>query len=105
MFETPLSFVVFSTNTRVLRIVNRLIDKHEAWSSTPTGDANEVLEVLERERPNMFLVAVGAESAHVETWEQYCETHDIALIQHYGGGSGLLYNSIMQYLNSKEQKS
>ena len=105
MFDIPLSFVVFSTNAQVLRVVNRLIDKHEAWSSTPIEDAKEVLEVLESECPNMFLVAVGAESAHVEAWEQYCETHDIALIQHYGGGSGLLYNSIMQYLDSKEQKS
>lgn len=105
MYDTPLTFVVFSTNSQVLRIVNRLINKQERWECTSVEDPAQVLSVLSTQRPNIFLVAVGAIQTDLELWQEYCKAHQISLIQHYGGGSGLLYNSVQQYLDSKEQKS
>lgn len=82
-------------------IVVRLINNKEDWKATGVLTDNEAKAAWELAPFDIVLLGSGIEP-EFETGLRHFFTgqkKDIIIIQHYGGGSGLLYNEIMEALN------
>jgi hypothetical protein len=82
-------------------IVVRLINNKEEWKATGVLTDNEAKTAWESASFDIVLLGSGIEP-ECETGLRHFFTgqkQDIIIIQHYGGGSGLLYNEIFEALN------
>lgn len=82
-------------------IVVRLINNKEEWEATGVLTDNEAKEAWQLHPFDIILLGSGIEPG-CETGLRHFFTEkkqDMIIIQHYGGGSGLLYNEIMEALN------
>ena len=104
MLHTPIKFVAFNTNEQILRILVRILKRGASWECSGFSKIEQVQNALEQ-RPDVLVIGVGGQEKYVQQWSEYCETAGIHIIHHYGGGSGLLFNSIQAYLDQKEQSS
>ena len=104
MLHTPIKFVAFNTNEQILRILVRILKRGASWECSGIAQIEEVQSALEG-KPDVLVIGVGGQEKYVREWSEYCKTAGIHIIHHYGGGSGLLFNSIQAYLEQKEQSS
>jgi hypothetical protein len=102
MFDRTLKFVYFTTNRDMLRIMSRLLRRGKNWSVQVTDD-KEHFKSLISDRPDILLIGPGADTNDIRSWQTLSKSYGSTLIEHFGGGSGLLYNEIQQYLDSLEQ--
>ena len=104
MLHTPIKFVAFNTNEQILRILVRILKRGASWECSGIAQIEQVQSALEG-KPDVLVIGVGGREQYVAQWTNYCESHNIHIIHHYGGGSGLLFNSIQAYLDQREQSS
>ena len=104
MLHTPIKFVAFNTNEQILRILMRILKRGASWECSGIAEIEQVQSALEG-KPDVLVIGVGGQERYVAQWTNYCESQGIHIIHHYGGGSGLLFNSIQAYLDQKEQSS
>lgn len=102
MFEQTLKFVYFTTNRDMLRIMSRLLRRGKNWSVEVTDDKEQIKRLI-ADRPDVILIGPGADTNDISSWKTLSKSYGSTLIEHFGGGSGLLYNEIQQYLDSLEQ--
>lgn len=102
MFDRTLKFVYFATNPDLLRIMSRLLRRGKNWSVEVTDD-KEHFKLLIADCPDILLIGPGANASEIHSWKILGQSYGSTLIEHFGGGSGLLYNEIQHYLDSQEQ--
>ena len=84
----------------ILSTILRLIHKKEGWTAVGAASAAEAEAVCTATPINLVLFGAGVD----ENEEQQLRTNlpalrpDIKFVQHYGGGSGLLYGEVLQAL-------
>lgn len=85
----------------ILDTVVRLINNHEHWFGKGASDIDEAMNDLNHAPYEIVLLGCGIEPEYEEQLRSYIETHfpQMTIVQHYGGGSGLLSNEIMEALN------
>ena len=88
----------FGKNPEILPVVLRLINASEDWEGEGSLRLEEIKSRLNEESFNLLLLGGGlspTEEAELRAW---CQTNHpkLPIIQHFGGGSGLLYNEIEQ---------
>lgn len=84
--------------------VVRLIHKQENWTATGVLTDDDALKVWRSQVFDIVLLGNGIDPINEE---MLCsrfrsEKEDIVIIQHYGGGSGLLYNEILEALDRQK---
>jgi len=89
----------------ILDTVVRLINNYEQWSGKGASDINEAIDELNQATYEIVLLGCGIEPESEQQLRSYIETHfpQVTIVQHYGGGSGLLSNEIMEALNRAAQ--
>lgn len=90
-------------NADIRELVVRLINKNEAWQGFGIETKEALLALAPDQNPGLVLMGNGL-SADEE--EAICELliakyPGTKVIQHYGGGSGLLTGEIMEALSRK----
>jgi hypothetical protein len=103
MLHTPINFVAFNTNAPILRILVRILKRGTSWECIGISEIEQLQTTLENNPTDVLVIGVGGKEPYLSALEAYCSENDIHIIHHYGGGSGLLFNSIQAYLNQKEQ--
>lgn len=103
MLHTPIKFVAFNSNTPILRILVRILKRGASWECIGISEIGEILPTLKASPTDVLVIGVGGKEPYLNELETYCAHNDIHIIHHYGGGSGLLFNSIQAYLDQKEQ--
>lgn len=90
------NILIISRNEEVLKVLLRLVNNRENWNGFGASSANEAKKVFKLENIDIVLFNVGICSEEEQYLIQFfnAEKEDIIIIQHYGGGSGLLYNEI-----------
>ncbi|MEM1217511.1 MAG: hypothetical protein AAGH79_01290 [Bacteroidota bacterium] len=88
----------FGKNPAILPVILRLINAREDWEGEGSIDLEKIKSRLNEESFNLLLLGGGlraTEESHLRDW---CKAKypKMPIIQHYGGGSGLLYNEIEQ---------
>lgn len=104
MLHTPIKFVAFNNNAPILRILVRILKRGVSWECIGISDIEEILPTLVTTPTDVVVIGVGGKEPYLSKLETYCANNDIHIIHHYGGGSGLLFNSIQAYLDQKEQR-
>lgn len=85
----------------ILETVVRLINNHENWFGKGVYEVDDAMDDLNKTTYEIVLLGCGIESESEHKLRTYIETRfpQVKIVQHYGGGSGLLSNEIMQALD------
>ena len=89
-------------NEEILQIVLRLINKNEQWNATGALTDEEAMAIFDKLQPRIVLLSNGIDEVCEIKLRKYFSSKnpDTIIIQHYGGGSGLLSNEILQALGN-----
>lgn len=92
----------FGKNKDILETVIRLLNNQESWSGEGVYELEHVKESLQDEAFDILLLGCGIEEEDEQDLRNYMAEFypSVKIIQHYGGGSGLLSNEILEALHS-----
>jgi hypothetical protein len=85
----------------ILETVIRLINNHESWFGKGVSDIEKAMGDLNNTKYEIVLLGCGIEPECEQQLRSYIEDRfpQVTIVQHYGGGSGLLSNEIMEALS------
>ncbi|GEN75383.1 pirin family protein [Chryseobacterium hagamense] len=91
-----LNFVVIGKNQEILDTLKRIIEKNEGWSAEIFSDESQSRDFITRHEADIVLLSSGLEDRFEKEIKTFCENLDpkVNVIEHYGGGSGLLRSEV-----------
>ena len=106
MFQKT-NILYIGCNEAIRELVVRLINQQEAWQGSGAGDRTEVRHYLATTIPALVLLGNGLSTAEEAA---ICDlilarSPQTRIVQHYGGGSGLLKSEILQALGTAPQQT
>ena len=98
------AILVIGRNEEILNTVIRLINNNPAWNSLGACTDEEAIEKFHQHHFDIVLLTNGiAEDEERKLRKIFNhQDKDCIILQHYGGGSGLLSNEILGALNSRQ---
>lgn len=101
------NILIISTNREALEVILRLVHKKDNWKGFGAPTTEKAKELFRLEDIDIVLFNVGICSEEEKELIHFFNTEkeDIIVIQHYGGGSGLLYNEIQFALENNGKSS
>ncbi len=98
--------LVVGRNKEIIPVLERLIGQHEDWQCTVAYEDEEAILQFQQMQYDIVLLSSGIEP---ESEQKLCsifrfQQPEIIIIQHYGGGSGLLENEIRYALDARAAK-
>jgi hypothetical protein len=99
-----IQILAIGRHAEILQTVIRLINNNPEWNATGACTDDEAILAFGTQPYKLVLLGGGIEK---ESEDRLCSTFrtlnpDIIIVQHYGGGSGLLAAEIYQGLAGKE---
>jgi len=98
------SILYICRNSDIVDTMVRVINKTENWKGVGVQTDDQAMEIFSENNFDIILLGSGIEETSEKRLRSYftsrCE--DVIVIQHYGGGSGLLQTEILQALSQKE---
>jgi len=100
MIQTKI--LVAGRHDEIMATLLRIINKKEQWSATGSVYDHEIISLCEKEHFDLVLFSSGIADEDERKLRSYFEINHPAMniIQHYGGGSGLLTGEILQALGN-----
>ncbi|WP_431610367.1 hypothetical protein [Chryseobacterium sp. 'Rf worker isolate 10'] len=91
-----LHFLVIGKNQEILDTLKRIIENNEGWTAEIQSDEDFCYEYIRENKVDIVLLSSGLEDDfEKEIKEFYAELDkEVKVIDHYGGGSGLLKNEV-----------
>ncbi len=92
-----LNFLVIGKNKPILDILVKVIHKNSLWSARGFTEEEEAFDFLNKNQVDIVLLSCGLESTLESEIKEFCLHLDtsIKVIEHYGGGSGLLKSEVL----------
>jgi len=86
----------------ILETVVRLINNNENWAGYGAGSDEETIELFKKADFDIVLLGCGISKKSEASLRQFFAEHnpECKIVQHYGGGSGLLTSEILMALNN-----
>ena len=99
------AILVYGKNPDILPIVLRLINNNEAWEGDGATTEAEVFAKCNEKEYDLLLLGGGVSAASEKRVRATLARSfpDLKIIQHFGGGSGLLFSEIASALNGDEE--
>jgi DNA-binding NtrC family response regulator len=96
------SILYFGKHQEILETVIRLINGRENWTGKGAFELEAATELINTSSFDIVLLGCGIPESEELSFKDYMlQTHpEIKIIQHYGGGSGLLFNEVLEALNN-----
>lgn len=96
-----IEILVICTHTEILATIVRLINKDPEMQATPSLTASNTLALFKAKVFDLVLLGAGLpEKEEVELIKNLKKiSPETPVIEHYGGGSGLLFTEIRQALH------
>lgn len=93
-----LNFLVIGKHKEIVATLKRIIENNEGWFAEITHSETFCYEYLEKHNPDILLLSSGLELTFENEIKEYIENSQktIKIIEHYGGGSGLLKAEVYQ---------
>lgn len=93
-----LHFLVIGKNQEILATLKRIIENNTGWYAYLMEDENELQSFLDRYKIDVILLSSGLSELTEIGIKAYALSIDdnIKVVQHFGGGSGLLKNEVYQ---------
>jgi DNA-binding response OmpR family regulator len=91
-----LNFLVIGKNQEILNTLKRVIENNDGWKAYIQTDENASYDDIRNKQLDIVLLSSGLEEQFEKDIKEFCEKLDknIKIIDHYGGGSGLLKNEV-----------
>ena len=95
--------LVIGRNPQIMETVLRLINQNENWNAVGALADEDAIELFHKHSFELVLLGGGIEETSEKKLRSLFNFQDpvITIIQHYGGGSGLLSSEIMEALDNK----
>ena len=90
--------LVICRHEGILQTIVRLINNNPAWNATGAVTDDEALTAFTGHPFKLVLLGSGIEKASEDKLSMAFKIHDpsITIVEHYGGGSGLLFTEIYE---------
>lgn len=91
-----LNFLVIGKNQEILETLKRIIENNEGWKAEVQSNENICYDYIKENHVDIVLLSSGLEEKFENEIKVFCENLDkeVKVIDHYGGGSGLLKNEV-----------
>lgn len=91
-----LHFLVIGKNREILEVLKRIIENNDGWTAEIQSNENFCYEYIAENDVDIVLLSSGLEDRFEKDIKVFCENldKDVKVIEHYGGGSGLLKNEV-----------
>ncbi|WP_264538035.1 hypothetical protein [Flavobacterium sp. N1736] len=98
-----LEFLILGKNEAILPILLRLVNANENWNGVSFSDEKIAQEYFLNNKIDIVLLSSGIEDHIEKEFTSFCLKHhpDVEVIEHFGGGSGLLQSEILHRLHLK----
>ncbi len=98
--------LVIGRHVQILAVLIRLINQNPNWEADGIGEEEEALSLFVQHNYDIVLFSSGIEEETEQRLRKSFafQNPDTIIIQHYGGGSGLLTGEIMQALENRKKK-
>ena len=96
-------FLILGKNQPILEILLRLVNANENWSAVGFNDEKLAQDYFLLNNIDFVLLSSGIEDSIEKEFSAFClKAHpDVEVIEHFGGGSGLLQSEIYDRLYKK----
>jgi len=96
-------FLILGKNQPILEILLRLVNANENWSAVGFNDEKLAQDYFLLNNVDFVLLSSGIEDSIEKEFSAFClKAHpDVEVIEHFGGGSGLLQSEIYDRLYKK----
>lgn len=97
-----INILYIGRHPEIKETVVRLINRNENWNGIGTGSNDVALALFTKINFSIVLLGPGIPEKEENELRKAFSRHNsnCSIIQHYGGGSGLLNNEILAALNS-----
>ena len=98
-----LQFLLLGKNEAILAILLRLVNADENWNGVAFNNEKEAQEYFQSNKIDIVLLSSAIEDHIEKAFTSFCLKHqpDVEVIEHFGGGSGLLKSEILHRLHLK----
>ncbi len=99
-----INILVICNHEEILQTILRLINNNENWKAVGANADEKAIELFHQHAFDLVLLGSGInEEAENKLRKIFThQNHDIKIIQHFGGGSGLLSNEIEAALSDNK---
>ena len=96
-------FLLLGKNEAILAILLRLVNANENWNAVSFNDETEAQEYFLNNKIDIVLLSSGIEDHIEKEFTSFCLKNqpEVEVIEHFGGGSGLLKSEILHRLHLK----
>ena len=96
--------LVYGAQKEILNTVIRLINQRDEWFAEGSTSEERVIELFYRTQFDLVLFGGGISEQSEKKLRALFQLNneDILIVQHYGGGSGLLYNELESAFEAKK---
>ncbi|MBC7846328.1 MAG: hypothetical protein H7Y10_07530 [Flavobacterium sp.] len=101
-----LEFLILGKNESILEILLRLVNADEDWNAIGFTEEETAKDYFKHNLLDIVLLSSGIDlESEIEIQEFFREQQpDIEIIEHYGGGSGLLKCEIIEALEHRRKR-
>jgi len=98
-----LEFLILGKNEEILPILLRLVNANENWNGVSFNDEVIAQKYFLNNKIDIVLLSSGIEDHIEKEFTSFCLKHqpEVEVIEHFGGGSGLLKSEIEHRLYLK----
>jgi vacuolar-type H+-ATPase subunit F/Vma7 len=95
--------LIIGRHQQILGVLFRLINQNPDWEGTSASTDEEAMKRFEEDAYDLVLLSSGIEEESENKLREFFikQNPTIIIIQHYGGGSGLLTGEILQALDNQ----
>lgn len=98
-----LEFLLLGKNEAILTILLRLVNADDNWNGVAFNNEKEAQDYFQNNKIDIVLLSSAIEDHIEKEFTSFCLKHqpDVEVIEHFGGGSGLLKSEILHRLHLK----
>lgn len=98
-----LQFLLLGKNEAILAILLRLVNADENWNGIAFNNEKEAQEYFQNNKIDIVLLSSAIEDHVEKEFTAFClkTQPNVEVIEHFGGGSGLLKSEILHRLHLK----
>ncbi|CAH0187104.1 MULTISPECIES: hypothetical protein [unclassified Chryseobacterium] len=91
-----LHFLIIGKNQEILDVLQRIIGNNDGWTAEIQSDENASYDYITENKVDIVLLSSGLSDNFEKEIKIFCAylDKDVKVIDHYGGGSGLLKNEV-----------
>ena len=94
--------LVVGLDEQITNVIVRLLNNMSGYYGIASNSIDEMLDTLRNDKYDILLIGAGFSKEHEDTIRQkaYQIQPDLKVLEHFGGGSGLLLSELEELLNN-----